>query len=288
MAAQRFGGNWSLLKIQAVADYLSRFNTVLSKQSFRRIYIDAFAGSGDFAFDVEEVGTLFDQIAAKENHAGSAQRALQTTPPFHEFFFIDMDQRNVDSLRDLVGRTDPSKKVEILVGDANSEVIKICEKASWSSTRGVIFLDPFGNQVNWSTLEAISRTKLDVWYLFPLSGVFRNAPHDQAKLTEDKRASITRIVGTEEWERQFYDVVPSTLDLFDGDGMSTRRSINVDGIESFMTDRLRSIFPMVEGPRRLFTANNAPLFSLYFAMANESKAAHKIARPIVKHILRSI
>jgi three-Cys-motif partner protein len=276
------------VSIQAVADYLSRFNTALSKQSFRRIYIDAFAGSGDFAFDAEEMGTLFDSIAAKENHAGSAQRALQTTPPFHEHFFIEMDRRNVESLRDLVSRTSPSEKVDILVGDANSEVIRICEKADWSSTRGVIFLDPFGNQVNWSTLEAISRTKLDVWYLFPLSGVFRNAPHDQSKLTEDKRASISRIVGTDEWERRFYDAAPSTIDMFDAAGISARRSMNVDGIEAFMTDRLRSIFPMVEGPRRLLTANKAPLFSLYFAMANKSVAAHKIARPIVKHILRSI
>lgn len=288
MVAQRFGGNWSLLKIQAVADYLSTFNVALSKQSFRLIYIDAFAGSGDFSFGEEETGMLFDELAAKESHAGSAQRALETNPPFDELFFIEMDSKNAESLGRLVHRSNASNRARILVGDANSEVEALCRELPWRTTRGVIFLDPFGNHVNWSTLDAISRTKLDVWYLFPLSGVFRNAPHDQAKLTEDKRASITRIVGTNEWERRFYDVVPSTIDMFDGAGMSARRSMNVDGIEAFMTERLNSIFPMVVGPRRLLTANKAPLFSLYFAMANESKAAHKVARPIVQHILEAL
>ena len=31
---------------------------------------------------------------------------------------------------------------------------------------------------------ALSTTNLDVWYLFPLAGVYRNAPNDWAKLTK--------------------------------------------------------------------------------------------------------
>jgi hypothetical protein len=48
---QRFGGPWSLMKVQTVEKYLAAYTTALSKQNFRRVYIDAFAGSGSFTFD---------------------------------------------------------------------------------------------------------------------------------------------------------------------------------------------------------------------------------------------
>jgi len=53
--------------------------------------------------------------------------------------------------------------------------------------RGVIFLDPYGMEVSWETVEAIARTEaLDCWYFFPLSGLYRNAPKDPLKLDQSK------------------------------------------------------------------------------------------------------
>ncbi len=34
-----------------------------------------------------------------------------------------------------------------------------CAKRNWKKCRAVVFLDPFGNQVEWKTIEAIARTK---------------------------------------------------------------------------------------------------------------------------------
>lgn len=41
-----FGGVWTRIKLEALEKYLLAFNTALSKQSFTRLYIDAFAGTG--------------------------------------------------------------------------------------------------------------------------------------------------------------------------------------------------------------------------------------------------
>lgn len=41
-----FGGEWTQKKLQVLEEYLERYNTALKNQPFRRIYIDAFAGTG--------------------------------------------------------------------------------------------------------------------------------------------------------------------------------------------------------------------------------------------------
>jgi three-Cys-motif partner protein len=287
MTAQRFGGPWSLVKVDAVAAYLKAFNTALKFQRFDRIYIDAFAGSGEFAYSTSGAGPLFDQAEALRMHAGSAQRALETDPPFHRLIFIENDPKNLDSLQRLAD-ADPGRRAAVVPGDANDEVVRICKRTPWQKTRGVLFLDPYGNSVEWSTLREVASTKLDVWYLFPLAGVYRNAPRDQEALTDDKRAAITRILGTDEWEQRFYRPPPQrAMTLFDVPAATSRRSENVDGIEAFVKERLKSIFPLVGGPLRLLGPSNAPLFSLFFAMANKSKKAQEIARPIAERILRS-
>lgn len=293
MEAQKFGGSWSLVKIETVAEYLKFFNTALQYQPsmqdpFKRIYIDAFAGSGEFTFGTDNSGTeevsLFGQSAPRETYAGSAKRALLVNPPFHEIILIEREPKNVAALKTMVAG---DKRVQIRQGDANSEVLKIKSEYRWHMTRGVIFLDPFGNSVEWSTLEAIAQnTKLDVWYLFPLAGLFRNAPHNFEKLTPDKHNSITKILGTADWEESFYREPPaSNYDLFGQRQTSKSRDMNVNGMEAFVKRRLEKVFPLVLGPKRLRNDRGAPLFSLFFAMSNKTDKARALAQRMVKPLL---
>jgi three-Cys-motif partner protein len=62
-----FGGIWTRIKLEALEKYLLAFNTALSKQTFTRIYIDAFAGTGRCDIKVDGEKTSID---------GSARRAL--------------------------------------------------------------------------------------------------------------------------------------------------------------------------------------------------------------------
>jgi three-Cys-motif partner protein len=285
-AAQQFGGRWSLFKLDVVAAYLGAFNLALSKTEFRRVYIDAFAGSGDFTFASADIAPLFDERAAQSVHAGSARRALSCDPPFHELHFVERKPANARALRALADEFSRSGLVNVHEGDANSEVIRLCETTDWRRVRGVIFLDPYGNQVEWETLAAISRTMLDVWYLFPLSGVYRNAPHSRVALTPDKRATLSRILGTAEWEDRFYRQEVAQLSLLSGHEGEGWRIEDVDGIEAYVTERLRSTFAHVEPPVRLFGPTGAPLFSLFFAISNRSERAQELALRIARHLLK--
>lgn len=291
MTAQNFGGPWSILKVRAISDYMQQFNTALKKQSFKRIYIDAFAGSGAFSFDDTISAPLLgiDENEAVRVHEGSARRAMAIEPPFTQLFFIDKKPANIRALQAL-GAED--QRVSVIHGDANVEVERIITKIDWRSTRGVIFLDPFGNSVGWETIKAIARTNLDLWYLFPLSGVYRNAPNDHAQLTPDKRSTLNYILGTTEWEGAFYGVPPGRgdLDLF-GHVPSPpimKRILNPDGIEAWVRQRLEGEFPLVLPPARILGPTNAPMYSLFFAMANRSRAAQAVGKPIATAVLKML
>jgi three-Cys-motif partner protein len=180
-------------------------------------------------------------------------------------------------------------RVQVHAGEANAEILRLCGEIDWGRTRGVIFLDPFGASLEWTTLEIIRDTKaLDVWYLFPLSSVFRNAPHARDKLTEDKRESITRILGTPEWETAFYREPQKVRLPFFGmvEEQKATRAVNVNAIEAFVEVRLKTVFRAVAKPKRLLGLRNVPLFSLFFAVSNPSDAAIGPAMRIASHLLR--
>lgn len=283
---QRFGGPWSLLKVETVASYLKAFNVALQRQPsptrpFRRIYIDAFAGSGSFSFGAESA-PLLDEDASISHHSGSAKRALEVDPPFDELFFVEQSNKNVGKLRLLCA---PFKSAKVIAGDANIEVRRLCAETDWNRTRGVVFLDPFGATVDWQTLEAIARTKaLDAWYLFPLFGLYRNAPHDPAALDASKRQALTRMLGTDEWQQLFYQARKSDqADLFSAPSHGpVARVATIDEMGAFLKHRLESIFAAVLEPMRL-PEKGAPMFSLFFAVSNQR--AITVASRIAGHLL---
>jgi three-Cys-motif partner protein len=73
----------------------------------------------------------------------------------------------------------------------------------------VLFLDPYGMEVDWQTLKAIARTKaIDVWYLFSLSGLYRQATVKLSDVDDSKRTALNRILGSSTWEDDLYPVRP--------------------------------------------------------------------------------
>jgi three-Cys-motif partner protein len=285
--AQKFGGPWTLLKVELVEKYLHGFNKVLSgkpslSRPFKRVYIDTFAGSGSFIFE-EELPLI--EPGADLTHAGSARRAVDTQPPFDELYFFELDSANIASLTVAVGN-DP--RVKIIKGDANKEVPDLLRRLTWHDRRGVIFVDPKGPEGNWDMIRAISATKaLDMWWLYPISAVYRNAPRDHAALTAEKRAMCSACLDGGQWENELYSVAESDMDdLFAAQPAKLRRNLEVVDIENYVTKLLkRNGFAHVEKPGPLFGTTGAQLFSLYFAVSNPSRRAIGPASTIARALL---
>jgi three-Cys-motif partner protein len=275
-----------------VEKYLHGFNTALRTKPnpdwpFKRVYIDAFAGTGSFSF-LDEM-PLIQEAEADRVHRGSARRALDAEPPFNELYFIEQDPAKVASLREVCAS---DARVTIIQGDANKEVVALLGRLNWAGRRGVIFVDPCGPETDWRILRAIAATKaLDMWWLFPISAVYRNAPRDRAALTPDKKRMVARCLDQENWEDDLYKPTADSVQdgLFDLPvAGSTVDRIPPREIEAHVTRKLRAMFPHVEEPGRLDGSRGAQLFSLYFAVSNPSSQAIKAASSIARDLLKKL
>ncbi len=282
----RLGGPWTVIKLEILRAYLKSFTTALSPK-FDLSYIDAFAGKGDW---IPAAAEISESEAFVEPRKGSAAIALENTPPFQEFFFIDLNAAYVEALRDFVGAR---AGATVICGDANEEVAKICRSirtfnSVWRPRpkRAVLFLDPYGMAVRWETLKVIAETgAIDLWYLFPINAVLRQAAKEIEKVDSDKKAALTRVLGSSEWEKEFYKP-PAQADLFGG-GPGAVRDANVAKFEEYVAKKLREIFPWVADPIQL-PQTGLQKFSLFFAMSNDSEAAIKLATRIVTAIRKSL
>ena len=152
------------------------------------------------------------------------------------------------------------------------------------SRRAVLFLDPYGMQVDWVTIEAVARTKaIDMWLLFPVGiGVNRLLKRD-ADIPQAWRVRLSALLGTDEWFEEFYRT-ETTTDLFGEDHTHTVKSATIGTIGRYFVDRLKAVFTEVaEQPRLLSNSKGSPLYLLCFAAGNPRGAP--IALRIANHLL---
>jgi three-Cys-motif partner protein len=57
--------------------------------------------------------------------------------------------------------------IDVRQGDANEVIQQLCAPIDgWKSRRAVLFLDPYGMQVDWETIQNVAATKaIDLWLL---------------------------------------------------------------------------------------------------------------------------
>jgi three-Cys-motif partner protein len=290
----RFGGDWTEAKLNVLRGYLSAYTTALKNTPFSLGYIDAFAGSGTRVAkqpaDAEGSSQLvFPDLAAPEPEElldGSARIALRTAPPFNGYVFIERDPARCDELEAL-SHEFPGKRIMVRRGEANAE-IRALSTLDWSHRRAVLFLDPYGLQVEWATIEAIARTEaIDLWMLFPLGiGVNRMLPRS-GEMPESWVRRLDLLLGTSDWIEEFYQIQDSGQgDLF---GHETQQVIkaSTEVIGRYFIERLRATFPgVVDKPGVLRNSSNCPLYLLCFAASNEAGA--DIACGIAEHLLKGL
>lgn len=275
MADNEFGGGWTSIKLDVLEQYLRAWLNVMKNQSFDRIYIDAFAGSGRCI--IKGISQPMD---------GSAIRAMKCEG-FDRYYFFEKKKKFANALSDICDSEEFSARAShVWQGDGNELIQSALKLHDWKRTRAVIFLDPFGMEVEWSTLQAIAETQAaDLWYLFPISGIFRNAAKKYSNVDPAKEAALTRALGADDWKNAFYTETPQG-DFFDNSS-SMERDKDVNDLERYVQERLGTLFPMVLEPRRLLGQKNIPLFSLFFAVSNPSRGAQKIAKDIAEHLINN-
>jgi three-Cys-motif partner protein len=288
MNDHEFGNLSTDLKLSLVESYLRSFTLALRDKFEELWYIDAFAGTGVRTVRHPAVsgGLLGDVNERIEQLRGSAQIAIDISPKFDRIVLMEQKKRHYQALVKLVAKY-PNRRIEVVRADANKAIVAELEAKTWAGKRAVMFLDPYGMAVNWSTLEAIQKTEaIDVWYLVSLSGIFRQATRNPAKLSADKRAALIRMLGTNEWEREWYESRRG-FDLLGEYDEPNQRTADVEAIETYVRRRLKTIFPAVLPPKRLLNNRGVPIFALFLAISNPEPRAIGLATKIGNHILKS-
>ncbi len=286
MAQRRFGSTDSTgRKLDVIGAYLTMYQRALNNTSFRTLYIDGFAGTGEIPLSEHKDG-LFDEDV-QTIISGSASRALDVEPPFSRNFFIDKRKKCVDALK-IKFRDNPNAEfMTHIVGDANEQIQKICAAEQWRSQRGVVLLDPFGSQVHWQTIEAVAATEaLDLWYLFPAGlSVFRQISSD-GTVDATHAPSLTRLLGTEEWKNAF--LKPSKqADLF-GAPMSHEKIVTPESAAQYMIERLGNVFKGGVMKEMIPLGKHAyPSYYLLFAWGNASPKAKALANRLSKAAVKA-
>jgi three-Cys-motif partner protein len=297
MAAQTFGDKHTVQKLETVERYLQTYATALKFTSFELLYVDACAGSGssvpksvlDEANTAQGAldGLSLPVVDTDEIIAGSAMRALSVTPAFHKYFLNDVKSSNVEALRKAVHQdfSHLVDRVEFTKMDANLMLQKLCIEQNWKESRAVVFLDPFGLQIDYETLEMLGKTEaVDVWYLVPVFAMYRQVSGD-GQINPDGGRRVDAALGTDAWRRVAV-VEQQSTDLFSQPQLLSERAVDIKWFENVAKERIAKAF----GGRVLEEAlplgrNGVQEFSLMFAWANPGEKA-KLAAKLAKAVLR--
>ena len=296
----RFGGDWTQAKLDVLKDYLAAYTKALkdkptTAQPFRKAYIDAFAGTGSrTARERETSGAaetlLFPDLAEPAPQKlldGSARLALQVEPRFDKYIFIERSPERCAQLEGLKTEFPAlAGDIDVRQGEANEVIQKLCASPDkWKSCRAVLFLDPYGMQVEWKTIEAIAATKaIDLWLLVPLGMGMNRLATKSGKLPESWRQRMDAFLGTAAWYDEFYKVETKPT-LFGDHQVQVKASMNV--MARYFNDRLKQVFAgVVEEPGVLWNSANNPLYLLCFAVGNER--GKDIALRIANHLLKPL
>lgn len=254
---------------------------VMKNQTFRLVYIDAFAGSvvskvrGSGADETLPLLDEEDAIAQEQFIEGSPLRALGLQRPFDHYRFVDRDPVRVARLERLKSQF-PEQRIGIINSDANEAVQSIAANFTSRDLRGVAFLDPYGAHLHWRSLEALGRTKkFDVIINFPLDMAINRLIKRDGNIPSTWAEQLDLCFGGDHWREAAYE---RSSGLF-GEQHSKRADC-AQRLLSLYLEQLKKTFGHVSRPSLVRNTRGTGLYYLIWASGN-----HRGLR-IANHILQ--
>lgn len=273
-------GPWAREKLAGLRDYLAAYMKILGKRpALKTVYVDAFAAAGRAVVrrrDRDDPTILLDLGAAargvelREVIDGSPGVALAVEPSFDQYVFIETDERRRSALEGLASQYRGRRNIALRAVDCNAYLTTtLLERLAADRTwRGVVFLDPFGMQVPWSTIAALAATRqVEVFINFPVGMAIQRLLRRSARFTDRQRAKLDEYLGSSQW---FDEVYERERGLFQAElrkrGDAARRLLE------WYRGRLRAAFGHVSGARLVTNSRGGHLYFLIFAGPNATGA----------------
>jgi three-Cys-motif partner protein len=270
----QFGGSWTEEKMEIVVKYAAAYLTIMNKQAWvKTIYFDGFAGSG-----------YIESEGSESVKKGTALRILDLSDPkpFDVYYFVELDEEHVLGLYANLANHPLRKNIYIQREDCNKKIVALADfLRKHSDHRALVYIDPYGMSVNWSSIESLKGLGVDLWILVPTGiGINRMLIND-GKIADPWLLKLENFLGysREEIMKHFYKTLTNNT-LF-GEETNVQKEKDAALLAGELYARkLKQIFSDVSKPFVMRNSQNAIMY--HFMMAANNKTAIKIANEVIE------
>ena len=152
----QFGGDWTEEKMDIVVKYAVAYLAIMNKQNWvKTIYFDGFAGSG-----------YIETGESEGLKKGTSLRILDISEPkpFDIYYFVELDEDHKESLLKNLVDHPQRKNIHIVKEDCNTKLLALASFLRKNKAyRALVYIDPYGMSVNWSSVESLKDLGVDLW-----------------------------------------------------------------------------------------------------------------------------
>lgn len=292
-----WGGKWTEQKLNTfesyVRAYLTIMNTYRQKFGWKVLYFDGFAGSGTRSEEEKKLEEAnFMDFFGEERvdtgelsvYQGAAERVVQLEQSmrgFDYYYFIDKFEENCTKL-ELKLTAYPTQGQKIFrPGDANDMTSKLAAALERDKKlKALVFLDPFGMQIDWSAIEKLAGKSVDLWILIPTGVITNRLLKKDGTLLHPEKLERFFGMSAADIHQRFYDRKVETTLFGQEQERYEKVSDSINQIAELYRERLGELFQYVtEKPLVLRNENNVAIY--HFVCASDNLTAIKIAQQII-------
>lgn len=286
-----WGGAWTEKKLDAFSKYVTAYLRIMNKHPYwKTIYFDGFVGSGLRGENNKDNTTLYNKlfpnVSDNIDYKGAAERVLTLNEKlaFDYHYFIDSNKASLTKLKSKLDKYQPNHKYgfQYRFGDCNTELLNLANamKSKSNNYAALVFIDPFGMQLNWESIASLQYTRTDIWILVPTGVIINRLLDKKGELPHLKKLESFFGISEEEIRKQFYETETHKT-LFGDDEIIRKINEPITKIANLYIQRLKTIWSYVtEKPLVLYNSRKVPIF--HFVFASNNMNALKIAKEIIK------
>lgn len=278
-AKNQFGGFWTQQKIEIFIKYLFAYLEIMKNQKFELIYFDGFAGCG--RIDPDDVSSA--KVSFIESVAMQVL-SIDHTKTFDIYYLVDKHKKRAKQLENLVKENFPTSKAYVVNSDCNQKLIGMSQFMKQNQNyKSLAFIDPFGMNLDWNSLESCRGLGIDMWILIPTGvAVNRLLMNKQSRIPDSWYRRLERFYGmsTPEIKEYFYRE-RQYYSLFGSDIVTETQKVN-DSIQKAVDlyqERLNLLWKFVSKPYPMKNSTGSVIY--HFLMATNNASGLGIANDII-------
>ena len=259
-----FGGDWTEAKMDIVVKYAKAYLKIMNRQPWvQTIYFDGFAGSG-----------YINSEDSLESIKGTALRILEITDPkpFDLYYFVEKDLAYADALSAHIDQHPLKARVKVVPKDANKKLRDLARYLKDNnSRRALVFIDPYGMEVDAASIETLTGLGVDLWILVPTGIGVNRMLTTNGDISTGWMAKLERFLGFAKADiRNHFYRKATTHTLFGEESRVEKEKGAAMLAGELYAKKLKQVFKYVSMPFVLRNTQNAIMYHLMMGTNNAS------------------